>query len=80
VVPLSALRSDGARPAVLVAEPAAEGARVRRVEVVPGERGLAAFGGAPEPAVAVGDALPEGAVVLRGSVGLLPDGTPVALP
>lgn len=80
VVPLSALRSDGARPAVLVAETTAAGARVRRVEVVPGERGLAAFGAAPEPAVAVGDALPEGAVVLRGSVGGLPDGTPVALP
>ncbi len=88
VVPLSALRSDGARPAVLIAEraaaPAAEPgpatARVRRVELTPGERGLAAFGGAPEPAVSVGDALPEGALVLRGSVGLLPDGTAVMLP
>lgn len=77
VVPLSALRTDGARPAVLVAE----AGRIARVDVTPGERGLASFGGgAPEPAVAVGDALPEGAVVLRGSVGGLPDGTPVALP
>jgi RND family efflux transporter MFP subunit len=80
VVPLSALRTDGARPAVLVADTTAEGSRVMRVEVTPGERGLAAFGGAPEPAVAIGDALAEGAVVLRGSVGGLADGTPVALP
>lgn len=76
VVPLSALRTDGARPAVLVA---ADG-RVKRVDVTPGERGLAPFGGAPEPAVAVGDALPEGAMVLRSSVGGLADGTPVTLP
>jgi RND family efflux transporter MFP subunit len=80
VVPLSALRTDGARPAVLVAETTAEGSRVKRVDVTPGERGLAAFGGAPELAVAVGDALAEGTVVLRGSVGGLADGTPVALP
>ena len=80
VVPLSALRTDGARPAVLVV---AQG-RVQRVDVTPGARGLASFGGTPEPAVAVGDAsgnaLSEGSVVLRGSVGLLADGTPVALP
>lgn len=76
VVPLSALRTDGARPAVLVV---ADG-RVKRVDVTPGERGLAAFGSAPEPAVAVGDAVPEGTTVLRGSVGLLADGTPVTLP
>lgn len=76
VVPLSALRTDGARPAVLVV---AQG-RVRRVDVTPGERGLASFGGAPEPAVAVDEALGEGSTVLRGSVGLLADGTPVTLP
>ncbi|RVT51023.1 efflux RND transporter periplasmic adaptor subunit [Rubrivivax albus] len=76
VVPLTAMRTDGARPAVLVV---ADG-RVKRVDVTPGERGLAPFGGTLEPAVAVGDALPEGAVVLRGSVGLLADGTPVTLP
>lgn len=76
VMPVSALRTDGARPAVLVA---VDG-RVKRVDVTPGERGLASFGSAPEPAVAIGDTLAEGAVVLRGSVGLLADGTPVTLP
>lgn len=76
VVPLSALRVDGARPAVLVAE----GGRIRAVDVKPGARGLASFGATPEPAVTVGEALPEGAVVLRGSVGALAAGTAVTLP
>ncbi len=76
VVPLSALRIDGARPAVLTVQ----GGSVLRLAVEPGERGLARFGGAPEPAVAVGDALPEGATVLRGSVGTLAAGTAVQLP
>lgn len=76
VVPLSALRVDGARPYVQLVR---EG-RVQRVELTPGLRGLAAFGAAPEPAVEVGEALPEGAVVLRGSVGALRAGTPVKLP
>lgn len=76
VVPLSALRIDGARPAVLTVQ----GGSVLRLDVEPGERGLARFGGAPEPAVAVGDTLPEGAAVLRGSVGTLAAGTAVQLP
>lgn len=76
VVPLSALRVDGARPYVLLAR----NGLVERLELTPGERGLAAFGGAPEPAVEVGEALPEGAVVLRGSVGTLRAGTPIRLP
>jgi multidrug efflux pump subunit AcrA (membrane-fusion protein) len=76
VVPLSALRLDGARPALLLVQDR----RVKRVDLTPGDRGLASFGGAPEPALAVGDAVPESAVVLRGSVGLLASGTPVALP
>jgi membrane fusion protein, multidrug efflux system len=76
VVPVTALRLDGARPSVL----AVRDGVVRRLEVVPGERGLARFGGGPEPAVAVGEALPEGTPVLRGSVGALADGTAVALP
>lgn len=76
VVPLTTLRLDGARPAVLAVRDGA----VRRVDVTPGERGLARFGGGPEPAVAIGDALPEGTPVLRGSVGALADGTAVTLP
>ena len=78
LVPLSALRVDGARPAVLTVR----NGTVQRLDLIPGERGLARFGAAPEPepAVAIGDALPEGAVVLRGSVGILADGTAVRLP
>lgn len=86
VVPLSALRVDGARPYVLLAT----NGQVQRLEVTPGARGLAVFGGAPEAAVAVtgtgtgtgtGSApLVEGATVLRGSVGSLRAGTPVKLP
>jgi RND family efflux transporter MFP subunit len=76
VVPLTALRLDGARPAVLAVSDGA----VRRLEVTPGERGLASFGSEPEPAVAVGDGLAEGTPVLRGSVGVLADGTAVQLP
>jgi membrane fusion protein, multidrug efflux system len=76
VVPLSALRVDGARPYVLTVQ----AGKVAVVELSPGQRGQAAFGGAPEPAVAVAEALPEGAVVLRGSVGALRAGTPVKLP
>jgi RND family efflux transporter MFP subunit len=76
VVPLTALRLDGARPAVLAVRDGA----VRRLEVTPGERGLASFGSEPEPAVAVGDGLAEGTPVLRGSVGVLADGTAVQLP
>ena len=76
VVPVSALRVDGARPYVLAV---AEG-RVQRLPVTPGQRGEAGFDSAPEPAVEIVDGLAEGAVVLRGSVGALRDGTPVSLP
>ena len=76
VVPLSALRVDGARPYVLTAE---QGRVVRR-EVTAGGRGLASFGGAPEAAVEITAGLAEGVTVLRGSVGTLRDGTPVRVP
>lgn len=82
VVPLTALRVDGARPALLTVSDG----RVKAVEPAPGAtaaadaRGLADFGRGPEPAVAVGDAVADGTIVLRGSVGTLADGTPVTLP
>lgn len=76
VVPLSALRVDGARPYVLLASDG----QVQRLDVTPGARGLATFGGPPEAAVAITGALPEGTTVLRGSVGSLRAGTPVKLP
>lgn len=76
VVPLSALRTDGARPYVL----AADQGQVRRIEVTAGQRGLATFGGAPESAVEIATGLAEGAVVLRGTVGTLRAGTPVKVP
>lgn len=68
-VPASALRLDQARPYVLLVD----GSRVVQRYVGPGLRGMA---GAVEMAE-VGDALPEGARVLAGSVGLVRDGTPV---
>jgi RND family efflux transporter MFP subunit len=76
VVPLSALRVDGARPYVLTAE----NGQVARHEVTPGQRGLARFGGAPEPAIEIAAGLAEGASVLRGTVGTLRPGTAVKLP
>lgn len=68
-VPASALRLDQARPYVLLVD----GPRVVLRSVAPGLRGMA--GGVEM--VEVGDALPEGARVLAGSVGLVRDGTPV---
>lgn len=76
VVPLSALRTDGARPHVL----AVDQGQVRRIEVTAGQRGLATFGGAPESAVEIASGLAEGAVVLRGTVGTLRAGTLVKVP
>jgi RND family efflux transporter MFP subunit len=76
VVPLSALRVDGARPYVLAADKGV----VQRIEVTTGQRGLATFGGAPESAIEIATGLPEGAVVLRGTVGTLRAGTPVKVP
>ena len=75
-VPLSALRVDQGRPYVLTAE----NGQVEERPVQPGERGEAEFAGPREAAVEVGDGVPEGAVVLRGSVGALRAGTPVKLP
>lgn len=75
-VPLSALRVDQGRPYVL----AVVDGRVVQQVVTPGAHGLAAFDGAAEEAVAVGDGLAEGALVLRGSVGALRPGTEVTLP
>jgi RND family efflux transporter MFP subunit len=76
VVPVSALRIDGARPYVLTVTDG----RVQRLDVTPGQRGEAAFDGAPEAAVEVTAGLEDGSLVLRGSVGALRAGTPVALP
>jgi RND family efflux transporter MFP subunit len=76
VVPLSALRVDGARPYLLLADQG----QVQRLEVTPGQRGLASFGGAPEAAVEIATGLPEGATVLRGTVGSLRAGTSIKTP
>jgi membrane fusion protein, multidrug efflux system len=76
VVPASALRFDQARPYVLVAEGGAAMAR----PVGTGARGEAAFGGRPEAAVEVTGGLAPGAVVLRGTVGALREGTRIRLP
>ena len=76
VVPVSAVRVDQGRPYVLTAE---DGLIVSHL-VTPGERGEAEFGGSREAAVEIADGLPEGAIVLRGTVGALRAGTPVKLP
>jgi hypothetical protein len=76
VVPVSALRVDGARPYVL----AVSDGRVQHLEVAPGQRGEAVFDGAAEAAVEITTGLAEGAVVLRGSVGALRPGTLVTTP
>lgn len=76
VVPAAALRLDQARPYVL----AVEDGRVRSRTVVTGAHGEAAFEGRIEPAVEIHDGLAAGALLLRGSVGVLRDGTPVRLP
>jgi RND family efflux transporter MFP subunit len=76
VVPASALRFDQARPYVVAVE---DGRAVRR-RVTTGARGEALRDGRPEDAVEIRDGLAAGAVVLRGSVGALRDGTPLRLP
>ncbi len=75
-VPQSTLRTDRSRPQVLVAEDG----QVRARSVGLGTRGEADFGAGPEPAVEVTEGLSEGAIVLRASVGNLPDGTRLQLP
>ena len=76
VVPASAVRSDQARPYVLVVDGGV--ARVRPVST--GERGQALVDGAPEPVIEVTQGLQPGDLVLRAGVGGLRDGTPVRLP
>lgn len=76
VLPASAVRTEQARPAVLVAA----AGRVLRREVQLGARGQVDFGAGTEAAQAVVSGLAEGDVVLRGSVGNLPDGTALRLP
>lgn len=75
-LPESALRIEQARPYALVV---AQGKVVQRA-VTPGARGLASFGGPPEPAVAIDAGLAAGDVALRATVGALREGTPVRLP
>jgi predicted component of type VI protein secretion system len=48
--------------------------------VTPGARGEVLLAGRPETAVEITDGLAAGAIVLRGTVGVLRDGTPVKLP
>ena len=75
-VPASALRVEQARPYVIVVA----GGRTLQRPVTPGLRGEAGFGGGPaEPAVAIETGLSAGETVLRGSVGVLRDGTAVRI-
>ena len=76
VVPTSTLRFDQARPYVI----AVEDGLARQRRVTPGARGEALLGGRPETAVEITEGLAAGATVLRGTVGVLRDGTPVKLP
>jgi membrane fusion protein, multidrug efflux system len=76
VVPQSAVRFDQARPMVTRV---ADG-RARPVDVQLGARGEADFDGRSETAVEVLAGVQAGDVVLRGSVGVLRDGTAVRLP
>jgi RND family efflux transporter MFP subunit len=71
VVPTSALRFDQALPFVLLVE---NGKVVRRT-VVTGARGDVEIDGRVEAAIEVKQGLQDGAMVLRGTVGSLRDGT-----
>ena len=75
VVPASALRFDQARPYVL----ALEGGRAVAHSVGTAARGDVLIDGRPESAVEVTEGLAEGAVVLRGTVGALREGTRLTL-
>lgn len=75
-VPASALRNERSTPQVLVVE---DGRAIARPLVL-GRRGEADFGAGPEAAAEVQSGLPEGAQVLRASVGNLPAGTRLQLP
>jgi len=76
VVPVSALRFDQARPYVL----AVEDGRALQRRVTTGERGDVIINGRPESAVEITAGLAAGATVLRGTVGMLRDGTRLGLP
>ena len=75
VVPASALRFDQARPYVLAIE---NGRAVNR-RVTPGAQGDVLIDGRSEAAVEITEGLQPGAVVLRGTVGSLREGTPLKL-
>jgi RND family efflux transporter MFP subunit len=75
VAPVSAVRVDQALPYVL----AVVDGKVRQQTVSLGARGEIATGVARESVVELTDGVADGAVLLRGSVGLLRDGTPVKM-
>ncbi len=75
VVPTSALRYDQARPYVLTVE----NGRAVAHNVGIGGRGDVLIDGRPESAVEITAGLAEGAVVLRGTVGALREGTRLTL-
>jgi membrane fusion protein, multidrug efflux system len=75
VVPTSALRFDQAKPYVLTVE---AGRAVQR-NVATGARGDVRFDGKLESAVEITDGLTAEAIVLRGTVGALRDGTRLKL-
>ena len=76
VVPVSALRYDQARPYVL----ALQDGRAVLHTVVTGARGDVPIDGRSESAVEITEGLAAGAVVLRGTVGALREGTRLTLP
>ena len=76
VVPVSALRFDQARPYVLAVQDGQAQARI----VTTGARGDVLLDGRSEAAVEITGGLEPGAVVLRGTVGSLREGTRVKLP
>lgn len=76
VVPASALRFDQAQPYVLTV---LDGKAVSRA-VLTGARGEVRIDGTPETAVEITSGLEPGAVVLRGTVGALREGTKIQLP
>ena len=76
VVPVSALRFDQARPYVLAVQDGQAQARI----VTTGARGDVLLDGRSEAAVEITGGLEPGAVVLRGTVGSLREGTRLKLP
>ena len=74
VVPDSALRFDQARPYVLVLE----AGQAQQRNVATGARGTVLIDGRNEPGVEIVQGLQPGALVLRGTVGALRAGTPLA--